>query len=61
VAKSKAGNSDTEVLDVLRDILIATLGVAGAKPAEIRKIVGCGMAKVTRVTRSLKGQNRGKI
>ena len=60
MAKSNAGNSDTEVLDVLRDILIATLGVAGAKPSEIRKIVGCGMAKVTRVTRSLKGQKRGK-
>jgi hypothetical protein len=43
--------------ELLRDLLITSLGSVGVKSAEVRKIVGCGMDRVTRI---LKHIERGK-
>ncbi len=49
--KAKQENSTIEVL--LRDLLITSLSAAGVKGAEIRKIVGCDMNKVSRIVKHI--------
>ncbi len=50
-AKDKADNS--KVADLLRDLLITSLGAAGVKQTEIRKIVGCDMNRVNRIVKHI--------
>jgi uncharacterized membrane protein len=58
--KAKDEN-DSRVLELLQDLLIASLGKAGVKQAEIRKIVGCSMDRVNRIVKHLeRGRNHGK-
>jgi len=40
--------------DLLRDILIAQLGLAGLTQHQIRQIVGCDMRYVTRILKHFK-------
>jgi len=39
--------------DLLRDLLITELGRAGVRQAEIRKIVGCDMGRVSRIVKHI--------
>ena len=53
------GNS--EMADLLRDLLITSLGTAGVKQTEIRKIVGCGMNRVNEIVKHIEQERkRGK-
>jgi hypothetical protein len=49
--KDKQGDSSTELL---RDLLIAQLGLAGVGQADIRKIAGCDMNRVNRIVKPIK-------
>ncbi len=49
--KNQQGDSSTELL---RDLLIAQLGLAGVAGAEIRKIASCDMNRVTRILKPIK-------
>lgn len=40
--------------ELLKDLLIAQLGVAGVAQAEIRKIVGCDMNRINRIVKPIK-------
>ncbi len=42
----------------LTDLLIVQLGLAGLTQHTIRRIVGCDMARVVRITKELKPRNR---
>ncbi len=44
------GDSATEVL---KDLLIAQLGLAGVPQLEIRKIVGCDIHRVSRIVKHI--------
>lgn len=53
-----ANNSfEDRIVDVLKDLLITSLGTAGVKQTEIRKIVGCDMNRVNRIVKHIE---RGK-
>lgn len=54
MSKSNAGQKPEEkVADLLRDLLITSLGVAGVKQLEIRKIVGCDIHRVSRIVKHI--------
>ncbi len=45
MARSQKGQRDAnDAVEVLKDILITQLGLAGVPQQSIRKIVGCGIA-----------------
>jgi hypothetical protein len=46
--------TDNTTDDLLRDLMIVQLGLAGVPGQTIRKIVGCNMGKVTRIVKHLK-------
>jgi len=48
------------VADRLADLLIVQLGLAGVPQHAIRKIVGCEMGRVVRITKELKPSVREK-
>ena len=37
-----------KIVDVLKDLLITSLGTAGVKQTEIRRIAGCDMNRIVR-------------
>jgi len=41
------------VEELLRDLLITSLGAAGVKQTEIRKIVGCDINRVSRIVKHI--------
>jgi uncharacterized membrane protein len=48
-------------LELLQDLLITSLGTAGVKQTEIRKIVGCSMDRVSRIVKQLeRGRKNSK-
>jgi hypothetical protein len=50
-----------KITELLRDLLITSLGAAGVKQTEIRKIVGCGMNRVNRIVRHIeRGRKQDK-
>jgi hypothetical protein len=55
----KQGHTDP-VTDAIKDLLIVQLALAGVRGHAIRKVVGCGMARVTQITRHLKARNDGR-
>jgi hypothetical protein len=55
----KQGNTDP-VADAIKDLLIVQLALAGVRGHSIRKVVGCGMARVTQITRHLKARDGGR-
>jgi hypothetical protein len=52
MAKKKNKEVDA-VAELLKDLLIVQLGNAGVPKQEIRKIVGCDMNRVSRITKFL--------
>lgn len=57
----RRGVAKVDVLaDRLADLLIVQLGLAGVAQHSIRKIVGCDMARVVRITKELK-RERSRI
>lgn len=50
---------DDRAVDLLKDLLITELGRAGVLQAEIRKIVGCGINRLSRIVKNF-GKDRGK-
>ncbi len=46
------------VADRLADFLIVQLALAGVPQHSIRKVVGCDMARVVRITKELKAARR---
>ncbi len=53
MSKSKGSSDNDEILDVLKDLLITSLGAAGVKQTEIRKIAGCDMNRVSRIVKHI--------
>jgi hypothetical protein len=49
-----------EVSDLLKDLMIVQLGIAGVKQSAIREIVGCDIVRVNRIVKHLRS-NRQKI
>ena len=49
--KEKQGDSSNELL---RDLLVAQLGLAGVGQADIRKIARCNMNRVNRIVKPIK-------
>ena len=47
-----------EVAELLRDLLITSLGTAGVKQTEIRKIVGCGMNRVNKIVKHIEQERK---
>ena len=47
-------------VDLLKDLLITQLGMAGVRQGEIRKIVVCEMGRVTTILKQLKKAKKGK-
>lgn len=43
----------SQIVDLLKDLLITSLGVAGVKQSEIRKIVGCDINRVSRIVKHI--------
>jgi hypothetical protein len=49
----KASSENTQVAELLKDLLITTLGAAGVKQSEIRQIVGCDINRVSRIVKHI--------
>jgi hypothetical protein len=56
--KAKGNSGDGKIEDLLRNLLITSLAVAGVKGEEVRRIVGCDMNRVTRIVKHI--QRRGR-
>ena len=49
-----------EMTELIRDLLIAELGLAGVPQPDIRKIARCDMHRVNRIVRLLKPKTKGR-
>lgn len=56
MSKNKEKKSETTE-DLLRDLMIIQLGVAGLSQRQVREIVGVEMQRVTRILRHFKKSN----
>ena len=54
----KTSASSDETTEILKDLLIVQLGVAGVPQAKIREIVGCNITRVNGIVRYLKPQKK---
>ena len=52
--KKKEQTQQNDTVEILRDLLIAQLGLAGVPQPEIRKIAGCCMNRVNRIVKPIK-------
>jgi hypothetical protein len=59
MSESKDSRISDEIVDLLKDLLITSLGAAGVKQTEIRKIVGCDMNRVNRIARHIERDRAG--
>jgi hypothetical protein len=57
VARKKASNTDEEVAELLRDLLILQLGLAKVPQSEIRQIVACSIGRVNDIVKHLPKTN----
>jgi aspartyl aminopeptidase len=57
VAKSKQKKAET-VEDILRDLMIVQLGLAGLSQHSIREIVGVDMHRVSRILKHFKSTKK---
>jgi len=48
-------------IEVLKDILITQLGIAGVPQQDIRKIVGCDINRVSAIVRHVKAAKRSEL
>jgi hypothetical protein len=53
MSKNSETGGDVVTQDLLRSILILQLGLAKVPQNDIRKVVGCGMARVTEILKHL--------
>ena len=61
MARSKRGERNADVaVEVLKDILITQLGLAGVPQQNIRKVVGCSINRVNAIVKHLKKAERGE-
>ena len=59
MAKTRGTNRKNDpVVDALKDLLIVQLALARVPGHAIRKVARCDMARVTQLTRHLKGRMR---
>lgn len=59
MARKKAAQTDEEIAELLRDLLIVQLGLAKVAQNNIRKILGCSIGRVNDILKYLpKGQSR---
>lgn len=49
---------EADTSEILKDLLIVQLGVAGVRNHDIRTIVGCDMNRVTRIVKHLKSATK---
>lgn len=60
----KNSSENDKTIELLRDLLITSLGLAGVKQAEIRKIVGCDINRVSMIVKNIEkgraSENRSK-
>ncbi len=55
MATRRRGSSNAdEVGEILKDLLITQLGIAGVPQQSIRRIVGCDINRVNRIVKHLK-------
>jgi hypothetical protein len=57
--KKQNGSRGNSTDELLRDLLITQLGVAGVPQLTIREIVGCGVDRVSRIVKHLKPKLKG--
>lgn len=55
--KQNSSTDNRQVSELLKDLLITSLGTAGVKQAEIRKIVGCSINRVNRIVKHMGKSN----
>jgi hypothetical protein len=61
MGKTSKGQRDTDAtVEVLKDILITQLGLAGVSQQSIRRIVGCSIKRVNDIVKHLKTARRGE-
>jgi hypothetical protein len=53
-AQGDPGKNNSEVAELLRDLLIATLSVAGVNQEPIREIVRCDIRLVNRIAKHIR-------
>jgi len=53
MSKKRTTEGHDSTSELLRDLLITSLGRAGVPQVEIRKIVGCDMNRVSRIVRHI--------
>jgi hypothetical protein len=53
-------SAEPDTVELLRDILIVQLGVAGVQQQKIRAIIGCDINRVSRIVRHLKVKSARK-
>lgn len=59
MAIRRRGSGDADALaEILKDLLITQLGMAGVSQQSIRQIVGCDMNRVNRIVKHLKTAKR---
>jgi len=56
--KPRNPKSDDTTNELLRDLLITQLGIAGVPQLTIREIVGCGVHRVSRIVKHLKTKKK---
>jgi hypothetical protein len=61
MGRSQRGQRDADAtVEVLKDILITQLGLAGVPQQTIRKIVGCSINRVNAIVKHLKNAKRSE-
>jgi hypothetical protein len=61
MGRSQGGQRDGDaIIEVLKDILITQLGLAGVPQQSIRKIVGCSINRVNAIVKHLKSARRNE-
>lgn len=61
MGKSRRGKRNADpAVEVLKDILITQLGLAGVQQQNIRKVVGCSINRVNAIVKHLKSTKRAE-
>jgi len=61
MGSSQRGQGDADAtVEMLKDILITQLGLAGVPQHSIREIVGCSIARVNAIVKHLKNAKRSE-
>lgn len=56
--RKRTDDRNDEIADLLRDLLITSLGTAGVKQTEIRKIVGCDINRVNEIVKHIEQERK---